>query len=263
MDYRQEMADEGDARGKQANAGPPPGLELLLAAAAQDGAFRRCLLDDWFDAAHRAGVELTPSERSILGAVPRAQLAVMIDAVALGNPARRRFLQATAATALAVFAGTALAACGNTPEEPPPSSPLPPPVDLEAAQEQARRTGRLLMIVIVARDTTQNIIAGIMPEELRREWDSHDLCHSPSEEIRRATENAGCILWKHEPGGFDRGPDPLKDELVRTHQVTKLPTVLFLNPDGTELHRAVQPVTEEELFESIATAAAMFAKRKD
>ena len=103
--------------------GAPTGIQRLLRRAAVDEAFRRRLLATPAAVA-AADPELTPRERAVLAAVPRAQLAAMIDAV---QPAagidRRAFARASSSVLL--LGGVALTACptltcgGITPDIPP------------------------------------------------------------------------------------------------------------------------------------------------
>jgi len=125
----------------------PEGIQLLLTAGSRDDEFRVCFLEDPLLAARRAGVSLTDTERSILRAVPGAQLTAMIDGLAVSNPQRRRFLQSAATAALTVFAGTALAACGESTDEPEPE-PQAPLTGVAAALAEAKRIGRPSMVVI-------------------------------------------------------------------------------------------------------------------
>jgi len=99
-------------------AGLPPvptGMEKLLRLASVDEAFRQVLLEQRGDAAEAAGVELTPSERAILAAVPEGQLAAMAQQIPPPAPERRDFLRQAAASAVVALGGAALASCDGTP----------------------------------------------------------------------------------------------------------------------------------------------------
>jgi len=93
----------------------PVGLEKLLFLAAEDGAFRERLLDDWRAVAAQIGVDLRPSEIGILATADRNLLARMIDGIVPSNPKRRRFMNAVAAAVTSLAAGTVLidAGCGE------------------------------------------------------------------------------------------------------------------------------------------------------
>jgi len=87
----------------------PTGIQVLLRLAALDPAFRRQLTERRGDVAQAAGVELTPSERAILAAIPAAQLDQMAASMPPPPPPRREFLRKTAATAVVLLGGAAMA----------------------------------------------------------------------------------------------------------------------------------------------------------
>jgi hypothetical protein len=60
----------------------PRGIESLLRRAASDTAFRGHFLADPLAAAAAAGLDLTVSERAVLGALPGDQLARLVDRIA-------------------------------------------------------------------------------------------------------------------------------------------------------------------------------------
>lgn len=111
----------------------PEGLQRLLSLARTEARFRTELLDRRSAVAAPASVSLSASERAILEAIPRAQLAAMIDGLPEEPTDRRTFLREAAAAALAVLAGVQLSACPEEkPAEPPPGpppEPQPPPAD--------------------------------------------------------------------------------------------------------------------------------------
>jgi hypothetical protein len=116
----------------QAAPGLPPvptGLQRLLRLAAVDPAFARELAARRAAVAAAAGVELTPSERAILAAIPAAQLEAMIAGLPPPEEDRRSFLRQTAASAVVLLGGAVLGpACpvkGSRPDVPP--EPPPPP----------------------------------------------------------------------------------------------------------------------------------------
>jgi hypothetical protein len=103
--------------------GTPTGIQRLVRRAAVEEAFRRRLLAAPAAVA-AADPELTPRERAVLAAVPRAQLAAMIDAVRpTAGIDRRAFVRASSSVLL--LGGVALTACptltcgGIAPDIPP------------------------------------------------------------------------------------------------------------------------------------------------
>lgn len=92
----------------------PVGLEKLLYCAAIDPAFRETLLRDRARAATERGVELSPSERSMLGLASEEQLTASIAALDTSEAglARRGFLRAVAG-AVTLAAGSVLTGCGD------------------------------------------------------------------------------------------------------------------------------------------------------
>ncbi len=87
----------------------PTGIQVLLRLAALDPAFRRQLTERRGDVAQAAGVDLTPSERAILAAIPAAQLEQVAASMPPPPPPRREFLRKTAATAVVLLGGAAMA----------------------------------------------------------------------------------------------------------------------------------------------------------
>jgi hypothetical protein len=59
----------------------PRGIEALLRRAAADSSFRGLLLADPLAAATAAGLELSVSERTVLGALPGDQLSRLVDRI--------------------------------------------------------------------------------------------------------------------------------------------------------------------------------------
>jgi hypothetical protein len=106
------------------NAAPPRGIEVLVKKASVDAQFRERLLDQRGDVAAEIGLELDPAERAMLSAIPRQQLAQLIQQTSVPVEHRRVFLGRVAAAMLAVL-GTGLAGCrpaktrGISPDRPP------------------------------------------------------------------------------------------------------------------------------------------------
>ena len=121
-------------------AGPAPavptGLQRLLRLAALDEEFRAQLIERRDEVASAAGVELTDTERAILRVTPAAQIVAMAQHMPPPEAPRREFLRQTAATAVVLLGGAALAACescgpflltrGATADMPRPVLPPPP-----------------------------------------------------------------------------------------------------------------------------------------
>lgn len=91
------------------------GVEQALYLAAVDAAFGQRLLDQRDRAARDAGLSLRDSEAAVLRNAPRHQLEAFIASLdtSAGNVQRRGFLQAVAASAVAIAAGGSLGACGD------------------------------------------------------------------------------------------------------------------------------------------------------
>ncbi len=251
----------------------PEGIQLLLTAGSRDESFRECFLEDPLLAARRAGVSLTDSERSILRSVPPAQLAAMIEGLAVSNPQRRRFLHSAASVALTIFAGTALAACKRSsgelePDEPAPVAPDPEPAiprtRMEAALAEARKSNRSLMILVRSRYEGGYYVTGTVSDAKEREWDAMVLERSTRPLVRQVAVESGFLVvdhvveveWGHEGSRTE-------DAFATERGVTKLPTVLFLDPEGREISRCVQPTREKSLLQTIRVAGAFAEARRE
>jgi len=81
----------------------------LLRLAGENDQFRALLLEQRAAVASAAGVDLSPSEIAILSAVPARQLETMIHSVPTARPGRREFLRESAASAVVMLGGLALA----------------------------------------------------------------------------------------------------------------------------------------------------------
>lgn len=108
----------------------PTGLQRLLRLASVDEEFRRELLERRAGMAEVAGIELSASERAILGVVPAQQLAAMAANLPPPSADRRDFLRQSARAAVLLLGGAALAG-GEGCRHPPTSTagvrPDPPP----------------------------------------------------------------------------------------------------------------------------------------
>jgi hypothetical protein len=84
----------------------PRGIEVLVKKASVDAQFCERLLDQRGDAAAEIGLELDPAERAMLNAIPRQQLAQLIQQTVVPVEQRRVFLGRAAAAMLAVLGVT-------------------------------------------------------------------------------------------------------------------------------------------------------------
>lgn len=89
----------------------PTGIQSLMRLASVDPKFRRRLLERRGEVAPAAKVALNSTERSILAAIPAAQLEQMIDFLPPPPAGRHAFLRQTAATAVVLLGGAVLADC--------------------------------------------------------------------------------------------------------------------------------------------------------
>ena len=122
----------GQPPGNQRAMQPVPvGLEQLMAMAAVSDEFSEELWRDRDAAVEASGVELTGTERAILGSVDDAALQKMVAGVGRGIPEqdRRGFLNMSAAAVLALVGGGSLAAgaagCDRTTKGIRPDHPAP------------------------------------------------------------------------------------------------------------------------------------------
>jgi hypothetical protein len=109
----------------------PRGIEVLVKKAAVDPEFREVLLAKRGAAAEDIQLNLDPTEAAMLDAIPREQLAQIIDQTMVPMEQRRVFLGRFAAGMLAVL-GASMAGCepaavslGARPDQP--ATNLPPP----------------------------------------------------------------------------------------------------------------------------------------
>ncbi len=99
-------------RPPEKGSGAPPvptGIQSLLRLASVDGKFRDELVSRRADIAGAAGVTLTASEAAILGSIPEGQLREMAEMMPPPHPDRRAVLRQTAATAVVLLGGAAMA----------------------------------------------------------------------------------------------------------------------------------------------------------
>ncbi len=110
----------------------PSGLEELLQRAAADTRFREQLLSGREEAIAASGLDLTPTERTLLLSVTGEQLEQLIANTPRPAAPRRRFVRAAAGWLAALLGGSVLlGGCGSPNDEPEPgpirgSQPDPP-----------------------------------------------------------------------------------------------------------------------------------------
>ncbi len=236
----------------------PEGIQLLLTAGSQDEAFRECFLEDPLLAARRAGVPLADAERSILRAVPREQLAAMIEGMAVGDPQRRRFLRSAATAALTIFAGTTLAACQNPSKEIESEGPEPevPLFGVARVMAEARKALQPLMVVVCPSNWRFSNMAGSLPEAWAKELHADFVCSYLQPSVREAVERAGFETYEHIVAveWLEVGCRT-EDTFANDRALKLLPVVLFFDAEGKEIGRCVQPEADEILIRAIGTAA--------
>ena len=106
----------------------PQGIDKLVAVAALGPEWRAKVLSDPLGAAEEAELELSDSERAIIGSVPRAALKTMVDSFARAVGPRPPSVARTAVrAAAAALLATSLNGCngcptrGIQPDKPPPT----------------------------------------------------------------------------------------------------------------------------------------------
>lgn len=257
--------------------GLPMGIQKLLVAASLDDGYKARLVEDPLAAARAAHVGLSAGERALLKAVPKSQLELMASRMAVSDPQRRRFLLAAATAILAVIAG---AGCRNEEQAPAPAS-LPVPPGLLAAG--GKRPGvpeislnSLAQAMSAARELWQPVMV-LFPVYSRQPWTRGISPHLPPRLLHWLNDESLCFAVDrnhlltavvHDPReNRDYGeitPEQYADsaafykQTLERFQVRRLPTVLFLAPDGSLLGRCQQPRKLEQLLESIESASRAF-----
>ena len=94
----------------RSNVAVPRGIEVLVKKAAVDPEFRELLFEQRAGAATTIELELDPAENAMLSAIPREQLARIVEQTTVPDEQRRVFLGRIAAAMLAVL-GVELAGC--------------------------------------------------------------------------------------------------------------------------------------------------------
>jgi len=111
------------------NGAIPRGVEVLVKKAAVDPEFRRVLLERRAAAAELIGLELTASEKAMIGVVPERQLENIVAHTEVPDAQRRAFMGAAAAAmvaALGVAAGGCNPTLGIRPEDVPATDGIRP-----------------------------------------------------------------------------------------------------------------------------------------
>jgi hypothetical protein len=104
----------------------PRGIEVLVKKAAVDAEFRELLLEQRGGAAAAIALELDPAEAAMLRAIPREQLAQIVDQTSVPDEQRRVFLGQVAAAMLAVL-GVSVVGCREAPKPVTPVGARPDP----------------------------------------------------------------------------------------------------------------------------------------
>jgi hypothetical protein len=284
----------------------PQGMERLLTLAGISADWREKVLADPLAAAAEAKIELSASERAILGSVPRAVLEGMAASFARKHGGLGLGKLAAGAAAAALLAGTAYAAApaaggGVRADEPSASTregmPAPtgirPDVPEEApavlwmtslddALAQAKKDNRAVMAVFLP-PTFMGVPAkpppptrGISSDEPKVSVaeKSYKVVQTDSKEFRSAVKNANLLAVRVAPPvGNPVDPDmkarKAYDEALAAYQATlkkyalaedKLPAVVFLAPDGSELAKLVQPDDESVFVKTIGEVPPKLAK---
>ena len=99
-------------RGLTIDAQVPVNLERILIMAAQDEQFRTLLYDNRDEALSRSGISFTPSEESVLNAMPQQMLKTMISRFKPARQRNRRFLRNVAASVM--VGGLLIASCDDS-----------------------------------------------------------------------------------------------------------------------------------------------------
>jgi hypothetical protein len=101
----------------RSNGTVPRGIEVLVKKASVDAEFREVLFEQRGRAASAIALELDPAEASMLEAIPREQLAQIVEQTVVPLEQRRVFLGRVAAAMLAAL-GVAVVGCSKETEQP-------------------------------------------------------------------------------------------------------------------------------------------------
>ncbi len=148
-------------------------------------------------------------------------------------------------------------------------------IELAGALIEAKRENRPLMVVVRTGDIGGGIrvlTTGMLSESeyrrSKRQEQARALFMNLGERIHALAERSGFLAVEYRVTIGLKLPrehtdDIAADDFARGHELTDLPTVLFLAPDGEELGRIVHPQTEQELQTAIESAAAAFGRREE
>ncbi len=117
----------------------PSGIQRLLRLASVDAGFRRELVARRGEVADAAEVPLTSSERSILAAIGDSQLLEMTEKMPPPPNPRRDFLRQTAATAVVLLGGAAIAEGSGCKPSTEPTIPTTAEADAGAPEDPPQR----------------------------------------------------------------------------------------------------------------------------
>jgi len=211
----------------------PRGMEKIVALAGMNAEWHQKVLADPLGAASEAGIELSPSERVILGSIPPEALRRMIDGFArsgvtpghqVGKVAAGAAAAALLVTGLGYTAEGPSAKGGARSDVPPPKPTvgMPAPTgsrpdvpdeapkvlwmtDLDAAVAQAKKTRRAVMAVFLhphPQDTGDRGLEvasdGMRPDvpKLSPEAKSQKICLANSKAFRKAVKNSSVLAVK-------------------------------------------------------------------
>jgi hypothetical protein len=290
----------------------PRGMEKLVALAGLSEEWSRKVLADPLAAAAEGKIELSDSERAIVGSIPREAFARMIEGFsrsgAVGSSPIAKVAAGTAAAALLVtgisYAGESPGAKGGARADVPQPNPrvgMPAPTgsrpdvpneapkvlwmtDLEAAVAQAKKAKRAVMAVFLhPNPPTPRPIAGLsrkVAEETAIVF-SQDLLKREAKSFRKAVKNSNVLavrVIKPSAPGFmaaARELTPKEKKQIRTYHrklaaynaalkkyaiAEKLPAVVFIAPDGSQLSKLERPAAEKKLTAAVEAVPPLLAK---
>lgn len=248
----------------------PNGIEQALTLAAINPQWRSRILANAPQAVQDAGIHLTESEKAIVQSLPPTVLEKMIGSFTPKVPST---LNSILAAGVASAALLATSSCGH--EKGPPTTgirpDLPPPQNTQSAGDQAqtnalswtrslpetlaesKKSNRAVVVFFEEPKTDVVVIAGMFlgPEGLR-------LVGTP--EVRQAVREANLLNAKvsKTDGPTERAA---YEALIKTYALQdKLPAVVILTPDGSELAKVAPLMELAPLIEAIRQTPPLLAK---
>jgi hypothetical protein len=255
--------------------GLPRGIQEAIALASKDDAFRERLLADPEGV---AGEKLNSSERAILRAVPKDQLAFMIDRIRGVERDRQRFFK-TAAASISLAAALACSQDASAGDQTPktrgilsddPTIQRPTPASVSANKTAQPNEVRFALsasrrncsptLIIVVEQTSLSLDDASRPR-------LSDVCNSlfgnaaPSDSLKKAVSAAqlsGAIM---PVAGFPNADAFTDDPVMRATWARSVligsgdcPAAVFLAPDGSVLLKQTKPADVNALIEAIGQA---------